>query len=44
MDVGDNLKDPRLYIYMYNIMFMTYTFNGGVYVGTEAPSGTKGPT
>ena len=23
---------------------MTYTYKGGVYVGKEAPSGTKGPT
>ena len=23
---------------------MAYTYKGGVYVGKEAPSGTKGPT
>ena len=42
-DVGGNPKDPLIWISAYMI-YMAYTYKGGVYVGKEAPSGTKGPT
>ena len=42
-NVGGNLKDPLIWISAYMI-YLAYTYKGGVYVGKEASSRTKGPT
>ena len=42
-DVGGNPNDPLIWISAY-MVYMAYTYKGGVYVGKETPSVAKGPT